>query len=241
MNRLIIGMFALGLGMVSIKARAFETETHALITRKAYVNSILSSTGTGSVINRFGLDRLDAETPFNIYWASATPPHYSTGGGSRNVGDGEASPEGFERCQMREFLTDPTPADFQIFSDTVEPGGSALLPIQNWLVRGAIREDDLGLLSNALAHCAGWLAAASTGNLTRVFNHFYDPLTDRGMPGCPVGVTCQKSVDWALGYTDSSATPPREDTARRNHYSYIDARNQLWWALAHRFAGYTVG
>ncbi len=230
---LIINLF-----IISFNCSAFETETHALITRQAYANSTLANAGSSSVINRLGLDRLDIATPFNIYWASETPPHYSTGGGSRNVGDGEAAPEGFERCQMQEFL--PFPRDdfrFQLFSNTVNTGHDdlGLLPIQNWLVRGAIREDDLGLLSNALAHCAGWLAAASTGNLTRVFNHFYDPLTDRGMPGCPVGVTCQKSVDWALGYTDSSATPPREDTARRNHYSYIDARNQLWWALTRQY------
>jgi hypothetical protein len=198
-----------------INCKAFETETHALITRQAYENSLLATVGSNSVVNRLSLDRLDTATPFNIYWASETPPHYSTGGGSRNVGDGEAAPEGFERCQMQEFLRLPDELrQFRdIFIGTVNSNNSnSLLPIQNWLVRGAIREDDLGLLSNALAHCAGWLAVASN---------------------CPPGTTCQKSVDWALGYTDSFASTPREDTARRNHYSYVDARNQLWWALTY--------
>ena len=66
-------------------------------------------------------------------------------------------------------------------------------------------------------------------------NHFYDPIHDAALTsGCAIfgyNGTCFKSVDWALGYIDSFASPPQVDLARRNHFSYADARQNMWLAL----------
>lgn len=63
----------------------------------------------------------------------------------------------------------------------------------------------------------------------RVFNHFYDPVHDASVAGGHLSES--KSVDWALGLQDSFATSPVHDPTRRNHFSYADARHQMWLAL----------
>jgi hypothetical protein len=252
------GLFSLVALFVFENAIGYETETHALITRKAYQESILSQTGSNSVSHILGLDRLDRFVPFRSYW---TPPGslsdtYYTNGGWTGIGaldpTGWNVPEDFEHCQMAEFLQlDPSRAEFQLlFQDSVsiyEKGVSsdATLPIQNWLVRGAIREDDLGhgvlgIAPTLGSHCGReWWAtrAQPNGANPRSFNHFYDPYLD-------VGLTFaggKRSTDWAFGYIQALALPPQVDVTRENTYTYSDARNTFYWALTrqeNRIAGH---
>ncbi|MDR3388720.1 MAG: hypothetical protein P4L92_16860 [Rudaea sp.] len=136
---------------------AYETETHALITRQAYANSVLANTpvGESSVAHELGLDRLSPSTPFDDYWLGLYSIYYIDGGNAGVIAQGNTpvfqvgsydSPEEFERCQMNELLQ----SSFRpLFVDTVStfdelPANDPLLPIQNWIVRGSIREDDLG-------------------------------------------------------------------------------------------------
>jgi hypothetical protein len=111
------------------------------------------------------------------------------------------------------------------------------LPIENWLLRGVLREDDV-LPSDYKDSTCGQPEQDPYGAFRRVLGHFYDPIFDR--PLTPYGVTCSsvpglgtcwKSVDWALGYVDSFATPPVPDTSRRNHFTWLDARENMWLAL----------
>lgn len=60
MNRYVLYIVII---LIATNNHAFETQTHALITRQAYANSVLAQTGEGSVINRLGLDRLEPTAP----------------------------------------------------------------------------------------------------------------------------------------------------------------------------------
>lgn len=228
-------------------ASGYETETHAAITLKAYRNSVLAESGNGSVINRLGLDRLYPTSPFSIYWRTlrSNNSYYTDGGSTSGFQDGEGlgdsnRPEDFERCQMQEFKFDLVPVSYRLFNGTVSDGDTDAanddtLPIQNWLVRGAIREDDMGRITYWLTdgtHCGLlWRKTLQHGNLGRPVNHFYDPFFDTGLRSSIPPVSGKRSVDWALGYVDSFASAPLNDSSRQNFYSYTDARNMFWWAL----------
>ena len=118
--------------------------------------------------------------------------------------------------------TDPAhpavPPQFTLlFASPVESPSTTpqLYPIQNWLVRGAIREDDLGSIATPLiyfgARCGILSIHVTTGDILRVVNHFYDPINNAGLGSCPsLFAPCQKSVDWGLGVVDSFPTPPRK-------------------------------
>ncbi len=240
-------LFALALSMIGGSAAAFETETHALITQVAYQRSSLAERGPGSVVERLMLDRLAEAHPFHAYWLEP--------GGNRSAyyqnvqlppdnGADLHKPDAFERCQMREFLPSqnegvPLPYKDYFVQTVAEPGEPALFPIPNWLVRGAIREDDLGpwLDFVSLGANCGWYWYATTfgqpGGIARPLNHFYDPWLDVGLT-TPL-VSGEKSVNWALGYVDSFANPPQVDAQRENSYSYTDARDAYWWALTRQY------
>lgn len=236
-------------------ALCFDTETHALITRQAYSNSVLSGS---SIYVRLGLDRLKAKNIFNIYWESDTlnqiPSYFTDGLGPVNDNFGQGQPEegfnfrfseAFERCQMQEFMYPQIPSGNRIFTDTVSSllvpaysNGPSIfddvLPVQNWLVRGAIREDDTGFFPGAplASHCGREFTLSDQGTNPRSLNHFFDPYFNKALPllHCS-GCVNNKAVDWALGYHDSLATPAQENLTRLNHYTYIDARNLMWAAL----------
>jgi len=217
----------LTIGMLN-ECRAYSTETHALITKQAYSRSVL---GTGSMSSSLGLNRLDNSGPFNLYWQQFSVdqvPSYYTQGPSSLV----MFPEDFEQCQMQEFLNLRTPVPFQIFGDTVSlPGISSktdiFLPIANWLVRGAIREDDVRYFSlgPSDAHCGREFMASGQGSSVRSLKHFYDPYSNTGL------LANQPSVNWALGYIDSFSAAPQLDTNRGNFFSYADARIMFWNSL----------
>jgi hypothetical protein len=215
-------------------AIAYDAETHALIAYRAYGRSALSQTGAGSLVTTLGLDRLDIPTPFNTYWQAvgSTPgplSYYDTtsaSGFDRNTTPRQ--PNEYERCQMQHLAdTVVAPNVSWLTGDPMLSGSRVtFFPIENWLMRGDLREDDLSpLLYNTIASDkCGQPDNDPYGQIVRVFNHFYDPIHNVGNVGA-------KSVDWALGYVDSFATPPVVDSNRRNHFTYADARENMWRAL----------
>jgi hypothetical protein len=245
------------LAITSGSCLAYETETHALITRQAYEKSSLSQQGKGSIVSTLGLDRLNLSSPFDPYWVPQDPEVYYTNGGTSGVTPallglslvtGIDYPEAFERCEMQEFLqiSDGSRSQFKdLFEGTVSSGTGpaatdSVLPIANWLVRGAIREDDLGdglgLLSLAEANCGFfWLLTVPNqpSGVVRSYNHFYDPYLDIGLTTATVNG--KRSTNWALGYVNSISNPPIVDAGRGNTYSYIDARNAFYWAITREY------
>ncbi|MEO5561069.1 MAG: hypothetical protein ABIO49_14130 [Dokdonella sp.] len=216
-------------------AGAYDAETHALIAYRAYGRSALSQTGAGSLVATLGLDRLDIPTPFNTYWqatgSTPGPVSYYDNTVTFAPSTYARQPNFYEQCQMQHLadtVVDPASNANWLSGDPMLSGNKVtFFPIENWLMRGDLREDDLSwLLYNSIAkdRC-GQPDSDPYGQIVRVFNHFYDPIHDVGLN---IGA---KSVDWALGYIDSFATPPVVDTNRRNHFTYADARENMWLAL----------
>ncbi|MBS0569414.1 MAG: hypothetical protein JSS28_02310 [Proteobacteria bacterium] len=225
----VIGLSALSSGVM-----AYDAETHGFITYQAFQESVLNPSNSGSVLSQLGLNRLDTPLPFHVYWNSqqpiAQPPDsYIDAALLRQ-------PNEYERCQLQNL-------ENVKFFDPLDPmlsGGTvAFFPIQNWLLRGALREDDLTPSGYIIAHDdCGEPEPDPNGPINRVMNHFYDPINDVALTPplipcsavAPNGV-CSKSVDWALGYVNSFAIPPVIETNRRNHFTYEDARQNMWFAL----------
>lgn len=234
-------VLALAVALGAQSALAFDTQTHALMTRVAYQRSTIPRADGETLASRLGWDRLSENNRFQMFWsADNRARYYKDGDRSERV----SFPSSFEKCQMRDFLNlGLRRRSFKsYFQGTVESqGNSGLLPIQNWLVSGAIREDDMGdnvvgwwpLLS---AQCRWeWFNTVSDqpGLITRSFRHFYDPESDKGLS--VLGLPYPKSVNWALGNEDSFIphAVPAEGSARST-YSYLDARNAYWWALTRK-------
>jgi hypothetical protein len=177
--------------------------------------------------------------PSNIL--PATDSFYYVDGGEEGNPYLTVQPELFENCQMQGLLNAQGASrqdlrDF--FADTVSNDGyPEILPVQNWLVRGAIREDDMGDGLGLVGLLGGdcrlkflLTVPSQPGLITRSYRHFFDPEFNRGLD--VLGSEYPKAVDWALGYQDSFSSPPLPaEGASRNHYSYLDARNSFWWAL----------
>lgn len=118
-----------------------------------------------------------------------------------------------------------------------QPAGS----IAAWLIRGAIREDDLtwfGCIGATVANAVHLRATECNprgpnggdphGDFDRVLHHFYDPLYMRGFMGG------KKAPDWATGSIDAFASPNEPDLLSRNHFSLMAAREAMYRALTGR-------
>jgi hypothetical protein len=113
------------------------------------------------------------------------------------------------------------------------PLGTRPLSIEGWLMRGAIREDDLMWPVGDNPQDDPY----STLGIMRVCNHFYDPinnqpLTIKGVKPCSLLFQPNDiAPQWAMGSTDVFASPGTPDTGRRNHFTVFDAREALYRAL----------
>lgn len=225
---------------------AFETETHGLITYNAFKRSVLSEGRGDSVRRALGIDRLPAANPFASHWLEeldkaayfdnlpvlqpyAYPPVFPSTTNYARL------PHRYEACQM----------------DTLQLAGwfgagqaadnvAGSLSVQNWLIRGAIREDDVRYPFYKRKESCDVVRPDSDphGEMMRVFNHFYDPVYDESLAGGNLFET--KSVNWALGLQDSFAAVPLHNTSRDNHFSYADARHNMWLALTDQRSAATL-
>jgi len=105
------------------------------------------------------------------------------------------------------------------------------LSVTGWLMRGAIREDDLGQILGV--NSGGDPHDDPYGNIFRVFNHFYDPVQDKPLTTI-AGALGQKSPDWGTGSANAFTQPNTPDTTRRNHFTVFDAREAMYRALTGR-------
>jgi len=106
------------------------------------------------------------------------------------------------------------------------------LTVKGWLMRGAIREDDV-----PWPFGEGNPQDDPYGNIFRVFNHFYDPVHDQPLnisgvtPGSLLGQPNLIAPQWALGSSDVFNLPGTPDSQRRNHFTAFDAREAMYRAL----------
>lgn len=207
-------------------ALGYNGATHALITYQAYKQSNLSVTGANSIQQRLGLDRLDPTLPFEVsntypdgtdaYYdnASVDPPTLPSLIYARAIQQEER--DAFAQLINMKYFTATSADTFK----TTYPG---------WLMRGAIREDDDGIVGINRMLDSG-RDADPWGEIIRVLHHFYDPVNDRPLTvgNTPAGA---KATDWSLGLTNALAIPDAENTNRREHFSLRDFYNNLYDAL----------
>lgn len=120
---------------------------------------------------------------------------------------------------------------------------SEMLTLPAWLMRGAIREDDLG-------YKFGFKHGDDPhddpyGSFWRVMNHFYDPVYNRPLTLSPAAqnaflvvsgeaIDFRRAPDWALGTGEFMSQPNTPQNGRRNHFTVFDAREAMYRALTGR-------
>lgn len=193
---------------VSSDAFAYELGTHARMTFKAFAASKL--TQDPQLLTDYGLDVLQ-DNPFGEMYVDTSGIQNSV----RNV-------SGFENG----FMVDQS-------SPPAIPPGTSPLSISGWLMRGAIREDDVpGEPQEEDPY----------GNIYRVFNHFYDPIFNRPLtvggilPGSVFGDPNEPAPNWGIGTSNALTISPTSNAARRNHFAVFDAREAMYRALTGRDA-----
>lgn len=111
--------------------------------------------------------------------------------------------------------------------DIITQVGGAPLSIPGWLMRGAIREDDVP-----------WPFGENPqddpyGSFFRVFNHFYDPINNLPLTTAGIGLGAI-APQWAIGSSDVFSNRNNPNIYRRNHFTVFDAREAMYRALTGR-------
>ena len=166
------------LGSVPSRALAYEFSTHAMLTREAFVRSVLSTDAT--MFDRFGVaEKKDHLSKIYLHLASAGP-----------------------QVRASRPKDNPTFA-FEKLNDANRTSVSIqarLESIAGWLMQGAIREDDVIAEAGADDNTP---QDDPEKNFNRVFNHFFNPYTNSPIlfNGIPFG---EPAPAWALVGTSSS-------------------------------------
>lgn len=220
---------------------AYEISTHALITGQAAQRSVLNPQAANTIIPVLGFDRLDAIEPFRA-------PYYAMFLGFHRYYDDPPTPidllPPYQFTQARK-LQERERSIFQMLADRgylvgVTSAAQVSTRVDGWLMRGAIREDD-----NDVRQVGVWWQDGSDrdadpyGPILRAVKHFYDPAKDRAFQQereCTVeNYGCIRSIVWGLGRLNPiDPLTDGEDLARRNHFTWQDARNNYWLALTLR-------
>jgi len=221
---------------ISVNADAYEIGTHAYVTKLAVDASVLSPAHPKSIVPVTGFDRLDAITPLAALRPDTGTEHrYYDNAPLSMIDLGSAAASNFTERSPQEL-------EGKIFEALRVAGrltGIAAradfeFRVEAWVMRGAIREDD---------NDAGLYAVGGSerdrdpwNSVFRAGRHFYDPINNRSLAN---GVSCflfgcKPAVEWAMGRTGVLGGSPPLDTARENHFSWQDARDNYWWALTYK-------
>lgn len=230
----LLGYVAAAATVLSNTVAGYEITTHALIAEHAYRISVLNPANPNSIVPALGFDRLDVDYPFSFNGGQENTPYRDEA--ARPDPAGTLPPVGTN------YVRFPQERERGVLEALITrgflPGASAQAVeqrVRSWLLRGAVREDDNDII---LPVVGVWYNPDSRdddpfGHLLRATKHFYDPLYDRpfDFPNYCSMYTCIRSILWALGNTNPLAGTDTDDTSRRNHFTWRDARNNYWWAL----------
>jgi len=208
-------------------ASAFEVHTHASISAVAFERSSLTNSEVQALL---GLDRLEDGLPFRPWFDSSALPRDSdvyfdltpAWTPAHSPFDFARRPMAYERLRINRQL--------DVSEDGLE-AGIAPLRLKGWLMRGAIREDDLTQREYTRPPRPD---PDPHGDLNRSIHHFYDPVSNSTFPSVPGVGAPLRSIDWALGVENALAPSFNPMLSRRNHFSWVDARRQLWLALTYK-------
>ncbi|MBK7044854.1 MAG: hypothetical protein IPH50_14985 [Rhodanobacteraceae bacterium] len=214
-------------------AFAYEVDTHGSMTQAAFQRSVLVA--DPAVYQRLGFDRLDAKRAFDMpdeieCVQNGTVPRRDAYADPNGSWPGLAldsdirfrCPNGFEQRIM------PPPFSGRISAGAL--GTTPQLRFESWLMRGAIREDDL--TANNYADPRDAPESGPWGDTNRPTRHFYSPVTNTSD-----AALTQNGLPWALGEVDPFASSPVVDASRDNHFSYADAVRSFHAALTYREPG----
>lgn len=205
LSTLIIGALSICL---PVFAYSYEVSTHARITRAIYDQSLLGRSTT-LLEQQLGISQ---DMVLGDVKPSGAISYYDLFGST--VSERVASSFVLQKERIPILPVDS------------EENKRKSVTALGWLMRGAIREDDVCIL--------GQLSISercdAPNNMVRVTRHFYDPVNDRALTllGVPLG---EKAPNWGLGTTDFLANPPPENTARDNHFTIHDAKEAMYRAV----------
>lgn len=214
--------------MMASTSFAYEVDTHGLMTQAAYGRSALKS--DAALLSRIGFDRLDLMRPLD---SSAT--ECDADGAFMPLRDAytDARPawtgtdylgDLYFRCPNQYEKRLMLPRYSGRIPPTAELGVTPELRFESWLMRGAIREDDVEVQyftdPSEAPDVDPW------GEITRPTHHFYSPVTNTSD-----SVGTQNGLVWVMGVSDPFAASPVPDPARENHFSYVDAVRSYHRAL----------
>ncbi len=186
--------------LLPLNSIAYEVDTHARITRSAFDQSTIAEEFT---TNSLGLQVEQylggSESEHKNYYYELTQKDIF----KREVLQGT-------RGKMPDFEE----ADYKYFN------------LQGWLIRGAIREDDVLKYEDP---------NDGVIDTVRVVNHFYDPLNNEPLTFWYFHDKKGKTAPaWALGVDNPFIDSPEETTGRVNHFTILDAREAMFRALTGR-------
>ncbi|MDL1869517.1 hypothetical protein FBQ98_08835 [Gammaproteobacteria bacterium PRO6] len=220
---------------------AYEISTHALITDHAYRDSVLNPSNPDSIAPILGFDRLDVDYPFSFTGDAENTPYHDEYAAINPATTLPAAGANYARV--------PQQQERKVLDDLVEksaiPGASGEAVeqrIRSWLLRGAVREDDNDIILPVLGiwYNPDHRDNDPFGHILRATKHFYDPVYDRAFdyPNYCGTYTCVRSILWAMGRTNPlNPGSDLDDNARRNHFTWQDARNNYWWSLVLKRSG----
>lgn len=191
MKRILLSVSLLG---IFVNANAYELATHARLSQHSIQRSTLTD---GSVlVDVLGLKDTSTDILGDHYY------------------DLLISPDGSVKDITERFKKSYSTENKRI------PDNVDSISIQGWLMRGAIREDDLPCPKSP---------CDDPVNTVRVKHHFYDPVNNQALL-----TSAQKSPDWALGVSAFLADANTPNEPRQNHFSWFDAKEALYRALTGR-------
>jgi len=193
-------------------AYAYEVETHAFLTGEAYQQSALVS--DSSLLSILGIEK-DKDYLGVAYFDMIVDPNTA-----------ETKQRG-----ISDYTNDIILGDLQYVGQNNS--------IKGWLMRGAIREDDLKAENPPCVKVKNPTDDDYPNPVNRPFNHFYDPvstdpITKGALTGLGIPSGTLNSPDWGAGTSDAFAALPVADAGRRNHFSVLDAREAMYRALTGR-------
>lgn len=213
--------------IAALRANAYEVDTHAWMTQRAVqrsklVTELRPEAPTTFLHQRLGLLELQKLRGTDLF-GKRFYDFVDGDAAERFAGHAGFAPAGYEQnifvriLHTEEFLTIPA-----------------------WIIRGAIREDDVYYRPNAERNNPqDDLCTQHTQPCWRVLNHFFDPYNNRQLSILPplIGewrMPVASSPDWAHGATDAFATTPSLNLFKLNQFSILDAREAMYRAMTLR-------
>lgn len=225
------GTIVIVMAAATVNSHAYEVDTHGLMTQTAYQRSALKI--DAALRSRLGFDRLDQPRPFDSTAAECDAdgsflPSRDAYADARPAWTGTdylidlyfRCPNVYEKRLMLPRYSGRIPP-------TPDLGDTPELRFESWLMRGAIREDDVE--SQYFTDPSEAPDIDPWGEITRPTHHFYSPVTNTSD-----SVGTQNGLSWVLGVSDPFAATFAPDANRENHFSYADAIRGYYQSLTFR-------